>query len=91
MNPMDLLNSASPSVLNAGAKVLGAALSPTPVTSGVTGNQEAKNDNSGWNVNFGSGGITSTATATKDNPVTWIIIGAGLIALAIVVRAWRGK
>jgi len=93
MDIMGVLNSASPDVLSAGAKVLGSALAPTPTTntSGANGNPFAGSDNSGWNVNFGSGGITSSATKTQDNPTTWIIIGAALIALAIVVRAWRGK
>ena len=84
---MGLLNSASPGVLGAGASVLGAAVSKAPST--TTSGSNGMFDGSGWNVNFGGGSITSTAS--KDNPVTWIVVGAGLIALAIVVRAWRGK
>lgn len=86
---MGMLNSASPGVLSAGASVLGSALAPTPKTTTVTSASNGTLDGSGWNVNFGGGSITSTAS--KDNPVTWIVIGAGLIALAIVVRAWKGK
>jgi hypothetical protein len=45
-------------------------------------------DGSGWNVNFGGGSITSSAQ--KDQGLNWLPIAAGLIGLALLIRAWKG-
>ena len=53
----------------------------------ATNNADSMFDSSGWNVNFGAGEITSSAT--KSDPASWakylpfVLIGAGLLAWKI--------
>lgn len=75
------------------APVLGQALKDTPNLSSAT--QNVGFDSSNWNVNFGGGTITSTAEKTQTaqataNPVSWVFMAAGVLSLALVVRAWKG-
>ena len=43
-----------------------------------TGGYDWMFDSSGWNVNFGSGGITSQATKTESDPLGFAGLGSGL-------------
>ncbi len=63
--------------LDAGSKVLGAALSPTPAgPSSVAARLDqafsSPFDSSGWNVNFGSGAINSNRTQEESTPASAI-------------------
>lgn len=83
---MDMLSMTSPSgaMLKLGGEALGAVLG-RPVSSSATSTGAL--DSSGWNISFGSGSITSSAQ--KTDAVNWMLIAGALIALAIVVRAWK--
>lgn len=82
--------SGPPGWLALGASVLGSALAPrpsAPAVSSIGGGTFLGFDSSGWNVNFGSGGITSTATkAEAGSPITQYV-AYGFAALAMVLFA----
>ena len=95
--------SAGASLFGAGASMLAgagpwgavaaavAAIAQTTNSSAV--NQDVDFVHSGWNVNFGSGSITSkadkTATPAGASATNWIGIAAALIALALIARAYK--
>lgn len=56
--------------------------------SSSSGTLETANDHSGWNVNFGAGSITSSAT--REAASQWITILAGLAALLVAYKTLRG-
>jgi hypothetical protein len=90
-NFMDMLSMTSPqgAAVKMGADVVGALLGKTTSSSATS---DGRLDGSNWNVNFGAGGITSSAQKSetaKADATNWITIGAAVVALAIVVRAWR--
>lgn len=69
------------------AAAASALLSPDHVaaTSASNGNRgEASIDNSGWNVNFGSGSITSSAT--REAVSQWIGIAAGIVTVLVALK-----
>jgi len=60
-------------------------LTPTGANGGLI-------DNSGWNVNMGSGSITSSASKQQErSALNWVMIGGALIGLALLVRAWKSR
>lgn len=71
--------------IDAGSKVLGQALQKPPEVSSATsgGYNSLAFDNSGWNVNFGSGSVTSERT---QQTTAWQQYA--LMALGLVV-AWK--
>lgn len=79
----------------AAASALGAAAGST-ATSGSTGNKfESSFGNNGWNVNFGSGSISSSADArqaagTLDGLSQWVGIASGLVGLLVVLKIIKG-
>ncbi|MEC4722942.1 hypothetical protein RY831_27665 [Noviherbaspirillum sp. CPCC 100848] len=83
-----LLNAPSVAKMaNPYAAAAGALLSPDHVaaTSASNGNRgEASIDNSGWNVNFGSGSITSSAT--REAISQWIGIAAGIVTVLVALK-----
>lgn len=90
-NFMDMLSMTSPqgAAVKMGADMVAQILGK-PVSSGAA--TDGRLDGSNWNVNFGSGGITSSAQKSetaKADVTNWITIGAAIVALAIVVRAWK--
>lgn len=69
------------------AMVAAAMMTPDTVsaTSASNGNRgEASIDNSGWNVNFGSGSITSSAT--REAVSQWIGIAAGIVTVLVALK-----
>lgn len=85
-----LLGSAS--VANPYAAAAGAlgAMAGTTATSGSTGNKnDAAIDNSGWNVNFGSGSITSSADK-REALSQWVTIASGIAALLVILKVIKG-
>lgn len=72
----------------AAASALGAAAGST-ATSGSTGNKfDTTVDHSGWNVNFGNGSITSSAT--REAMSQWIGIAAGIVTLLVALKVMKG-
>ena len=73
----------------AAASALG-AMTGTTATSGSTGNKnDAAIDNSGWNVNFGSGSITSSADK-REALSQWVTIASGSAALLVILKVIKG-
>lgn len=83
---LDQLSVTTPqgAAIKLGGEALGAILGK-PISSSATSGGTL--DSSGWNIVFGDGDITSTAK--KADPANWLMIGGALIALALVVRAWK--
>lgn len=82
-----------PNLILAGASVLGRGLQTVPAgpSSAVNAGQFSYPfDNSGWNVNFGSGTITSDRTQEAASPsgevMKWIPIAAAAVG---VVLLWK--
>ncbi|HJV86921.1 MAG TPA: hypothetical protein VJ698_15755 [Noviherbaspirillum sp.] len=78
----------------AAASALGAAAGST-ATSGSTGNKfESSFGNTGWNVSFGSGSISSSADARQnaalDGLSQWVGIASGIIGLLVVLKIIKG-
>ncbi|KRB70493.1 hypothetical protein [Noviherbaspirillum sp. Root189] len=68
----------------AAANLLGSAAASN-ATSSADGNTFGGGyDHSGWNVNFGSGGITSSAT--REAASQWIGIAAGVVTLLVAFK-----
>lgn len=90
-----ILGDMDPQLLMAGANVLGRMLSPNsggPSRSDNAQRTEAVFDNSGWNVNYGGGTITSDrqqlpAVGGGLNTTTIVLVVAGLVA----IKLWRRK
>lgn len=79
MDPMTM------ALISAGSNVLGKAVTTPPAgpsNAVMSAPFDSVFDSSNWNVNFGSGGITSTATKTVSD-VTPGLPGAGGAALNI--------
>lgn len=70
------------------ALAAGVATKALSATQQSSASQNVGFDSSGWNVNFGSGSITSSAD--KASSMNWLMIGGALIGLALMVRAWKG-
>lgn len=83
-----------PTWINAGASVLGKALSGSaggPSRADASQRVEQVFDSSGWNVNFGAGAVTSDrqqlpAVGGGFNTTAVILIVAGLVAWKIANR-----
>lgn len=76
-------------LLLGGASMLGGMAGKSNQSS-AGAEQSSVFDSSNWNVNFGGGTIDSTASKSSESPVNWIVMAAGLLALALMVRAWKG-
>lgn len=84
-----LLGSASmanPMTAAAGA-LLGAAGS-TATSASSNNRNESTIDHSGWNVNFGGGSITSSAT--RESMSQWIGIAAGIVTIMVALKMLKG-
>lgn len=77
--PLDTVKGAmDPSTLafiNAGANVLGKALTPSPQQSSAAASGYSNVDHSGWSVSFG--GNASTAAGVSP----WVLLGVAVLAL----------
>ncbi|HYD63323.1 MAG TPA: hypothetical protein VEC35_23405 [Noviherbaspirillum sp.] len=84
-----LLGSASiASPWTAAAGALGAAAGSTATSASSNNKNDATNDNSGWNVNFGGGSITSSAT--RESMSQWIGIAAGVVTILVALKLIKG-
>ena len=71
----------------AAASALG--MGGSTATSASNGNQfDTSVDHSGWNVNYGSGSITSSAT--REAASQWIGIAAGIVTLLVALKLIKG-
>lgn len=73
------------------AGAAGAMMMPDTVsaTSGANGNRnQSTMDHSGWNVNFGEGSITSSAT--REGLSQWIGIAAGVVTILVALKVVKG-
>lgn len=77
---------ANPLTAAAGA-LLGAAGS-TATSASSNNRNESTFDNSGWNVNFGEGSITSSAT--REGLSQWIGIAAGVVTILVALKLIKG-
>lgn len=69
------------------ASLAGSMMSGSKVAQSSAGSN-ATQDNSGWNVNFGGGSITSSAAGGIQD---YVMIGAALVALALAVKYAKGN
>lgn len=83
---MDMLSLTSPqgAAIKLGSEALGAILGK-PISSSAS--SPGVMDGSGWNVNFGDGSITSSAS--KPSAMNWMSIGIGVVFLIVAVKMWR--
>lgn len=83
---MDMLSMTSPqgAAIKLGSEALGAILGK-PISSSAS--SPGSIDSSGWNVNFGEGNITSSAS--KPSGANWLSIGMGLVFMIVAVKMWR--
>lgn len=77
---------ANPYAAVAGA-VMGAA--QTATSSSAEGKFQTGYDNSGWNINFGSGSITSSAEK-REALSQWVGIASGIAALLVILKVIKG-
>lgn len=98
MDMLGLLGSGSPqgAAINAGAQLLGSMLGKS-TASASDARQNSSFDSSNWNVSFGSGGITSSAQKTTENPSGlfsgagggWVGMATSLLGLALMIKAFK--
>lgn len=72
----------------AAASALGAAAASTATSASSNNKNDASIDNSGWNVNFGEGSITSSAT--REGMSQWIGIAAGVVTILVAFKVLKG-
>ena len=72
------------SVANPLGAVLGGGLSSTASSASNGNRMDSKVDHSGWNVNFGGGSITSSATT--ESVSQWIGIAAGIVTILVALK-----
>lgn len=72
----------------AAASALGAMTGTTATSASSNNKNDSKIDNSGWNVNFGEGSITSSAT--RESMSQWIGIAAGIVTIMVALKMLKG-
>lgn len=86
---MDKLGLSNPQMqlIQAGSQVLASMLGKSNYSQST---QTIAIDHSGWNIASGAGSsITAPTTRTESSPVNYVVWVGALMALALVVRAWK--